>query len=534
MKQTILAVPTIMTAMTVMTVMTVMLVGCGTKEDGFRNIATNDISAWNFAGNVDVSPENFSLRDSSASAAIMSIYKNFILEFDCIPYQGMGAVLFHTDMYADKAKGYEVLINNQLVDYQRRYSLQISPDPKSTYTDYERAALQKMGYTVGKYKEVANKRTRQEWRKSGSLSGVRNIAKRSSDAAAVGTKTHFRIEVADKNIKVYVDGLFVVDYTEPQRPYRLPQYEGRRLSEGVIAFVNYSNEQLEFSNVRIKTLPRDLVCRRAAQYEQDEQNDGLIRLAQQNFPLIDAHLHLKGGLTAADVDTMTRKYGITYGVAPNCGKGFPITNDQQVKHWLDSLKGHLFLLPMQAEGREWKYMFTGSAVEGFAYIFTDALTWTDHKGRRMRLWIPEETFVDDKQQFMDTLVARTCEIISTESVNIYANPTFLPQQLQPEYDALWTQARMLKVIDACVSNQIAIEINCRYRIPSARFIALAKERGAIFSIGTNNAGKHDVGKLEYALEIIAKCGLTADDMWIPVESWGAIRHGWRNWYKHKY
>ncbi|GHT15803.1 hypothetical protein AGMMS4956_16590 [Bacteroidia bacterium] len=443
-----------------------LLAVCCGKTGGFKTIATDDKSAWNIAGEAAISPQTLVLKGNEARAATTSLYKNFVLEFECKTSQGaIGALQFHSDGIKDNPKGYEILINN-------------NAEPT-------------------------------EWRKSGSLSAVRNFGK---CLAYNDTWVPFRIEVADKNIKAYIDGAFVVDYTEPAQPYRLPAYARRVLSEGVLVFANYSAAPIEFRNIRVKTLSPNLTNNKGAQ---DEQNDDIIRLSQQNFPTIDQHLHLKGGLTSQDVEALTRQYGITYGIAPNCGKNFPVTTDHDIDQWLDTNRHHLYLLPMQAEGREWLEMFSPAAVQKFDYVFTDALTWTDDKGRRMRIWIPEETFVDNQQHFMDLLVKRAVGIISTEPINIYVNPAFLPDQLLPQYDALWTKWRMTQVIDACVKAGVAIEINCRYKIPSQGFIQLAKEKGAKFTIGTNNAGKEDVGKLEYAVEIIKACGLTAADMWIP-------------------
>jgi histidinol phosphatase-like PHP family hydrolase len=73
---------------------------------------------------------------------------------------------------------------------------------------------------------------------------------------------------------------------------------------------------------------------------------------------------------------------------------------------------------------------------------------------------------------------------------------------------------MRRVIDAAVRNQVAVEINARYRIPSEAFIRRAKEAGVKFTFGTNNADS-DLGRLEYCLEMGRKCGLTWQDMWVP-------------------
>ena len=212
----------------------------------------------------------------------------------------------------------------------------------------------------------------------------------------------------------------------------------------------------------------------------------------------------------------SKKTGIDYGVAFNAGLGFPITNDATLLTNYELYKEYPVFMAMQAEGREWVTMFSKENISTFDYVFTDAMTWTDTKGRRMRLWMPEEVFVDDKDDFMDQLVSQIVGVMTNEPIDLYVNSTFLPDVLQPEYDALWTGARMDKVINAAVTNNIAIEINARYKIPSATFIKRAKAAGAKFSLGTNNTGK-ELGTLDYAIEMIDVCGLEPDDFFKPVK-----------------
>jgi histidinol phosphatase-like PHP family hydrolase len=73
---------------------------------------------------------------------------------------------------------------------------------------------------------------------------------------------------------------------------------------------------------------------------------------------------------------------------------------------------------------------------------------------------------------------------------------------------------MEKVIEAAKANDVAIEINNRYRIPSAAFIQRAKNAGVKFSFGTNN-GDANLGRMEYALEMVKQCGITWQDIFIP-------------------
>ena len=130
----------------------------------------------------------------------------------------------------------------------------------------------------------------------------------------------------------------------------------------------------------------------------------------------------------------------------------------------------------------------------FDYVFTDAMTWTNDNGKRMRLWIKDELEVGDPQHFMDQLVDRIEKILKNEPIDIYVNPTYLPDEINTRYDELWTPERMERVIKALVESGIALEINARRQIPSAGFIKRAKAAGRKFTFGTNNGGADDLGR----------------------------------------
>jgi hypothetical protein len=236
----------------------------------------------------------------------------------------------------------------------------------------------------------------------------------------------------------------------------------------------------------------------------------------EQFPITDLHIHLKGDFGIEDALKKSKAENIRYGIAINCGLKFPVHQDSQIDSVLLTLKDYpQFFIAMQAEGREWVNMFSKESINKFDYVFTDAMTFTDEKGRRNRIWIREETWIDDEEAFMDYLVNTIVKILNEEPVDIYVNPTFLPAQMADRYDTFWTPERMDKVIIAAKTNNIAIEINNRYRIPSYNFIKRAKKAGVKFTVGTNNANSKFSGA-EYALEMIRKCKLTQEDFFQPV------------------
>jgi len=349
--------------------------------------------------------------------------------------------------------------------------------------------------------------------KSGSLLHVRNLYR---SLAADGQWCPFFISVKGKNVRVGINGTEVVNYTEPEVPFRTESNAQMKLGKGSFCFSSQSGT-VQFRNLRISGKPA--VAHTPDSPSMDEQTDLAIRAQQRDFPVIDWHIHLKGGLTKEMADSMSKAFGINYGVAPNAGEGGVgqmLSSDEEVYSYFDEVKDFPFLRGVQGEGRRWTGVFSREALGSFDYLFTDAMTIVDHKGRISRIYRPEEVILDgiDKEAYMDHLVAQTVKILSYEPADIYANATFLPDCFQPEYESLWTDERVDMVLDVMEQNGIALEISARYKIPSERIILRAKQKGLKFTFGTNNADA-DFGRLEYCLEMVDKCGLTPDDMWFP-------------------
>jgi len=171
---------------------------------------------------------------------------------------------------------------------------------------------------------------------------------------------------------------------------------------------------------------------------------------------------------------------------------------------------------LQGEGREWVKLFSKETVAKFDYVFTDAMTFTDDNGKRMRIWIKEEVGeIKDAERFMDMLVDRAVGILDHEAIDIHANPTVLPDALAADYDRLWTEQRRSRAIEAASRNQVAIELNDLYRLPGKTFVLQAKAGGCKFTLGTNNTGPGDLGRSEYGVRMIRECGLSEEDFFVP-------------------
>ena len=352
-------------------------------------------------------------------------------------------------------------------------------------------------------------------RKTGSLSAIRNLYR---SLAQDEEWFDFKVAVRGQNIAVKINGTDVVCYTEPKQPYRIDAYAKRLIGSGDI-ILQGKRGTVKFRNLAITPLEADAVNPNDTLPPVDEQNDAIIRLQQQNFPVIDYHVHLKGGLTKEIAHALSMNYGINYGVAPNAGEGGVgrmLADDKEVYEYFEEVKPLPFLCGVQGEGRKWTATFSQEALGIFDYLFTDAMTIMDHKIRNSRIYRAEEVHYDGvtKEQYMEQIVDQTVKILTNEPADIFANPTYIPEDMQADYDKLWTDERINRVLDVMKEHSIALEINPRYKIPSLKIIQMAKDRGLKFTFGTNNVDAN-FGKLEYCIEAIEQCGITTDDLWFP-------------------
>jgi histidinol phosphatase-like PHP family hydrolase len=115
---------------------------------------------------------------------------------------------------------------------------------------------------------------------------------------------------------------------------------------------------------------------------------------------------------------------------------------------------------------------------------------------------------------MDLLVKTIETILEKEPIDVYANPTYLPEVIAKDHDKLWTPARMKRVVAALARSGVALEINDTLRLPRPALIKMAREAGVKFTFGGDNAGRK-LGRLDYGLRMVRECALTPDDLWAP-------------------
>ncbi len=242
------------------------------------------------------------------------------------------------------------------------------------------------------------------------------------------------------------------------------------------------------------------------------------RPAGSDIQLVDYHVHLDQVVTLEKALQLSKERGVKFGIVEHAGtkaNRYPglLSSDEDLKAYIAKLEDKPVYRGIQAEGLDWTTCFSKDVVARLDYVLSDALTFPEKDGQRVELWRPSVK-VDDKQDFMDRYTDFNVQVMAREPIDILANPTFLPACLKDDFDSLWTRERMQKIIDAAVKYEVAIELNTAYRLPRMPFLRLAKDAGVRFSFGSNIHGL-DVGRLDYAAEMIRELKLSRKDIFVP-------------------
>lgn len=231
----------------------------------------------------------------------------------------------------------------------------------------------------------------------------------------------------------------------------------------------------------------------------------------------DLHAHLDNS-NVDDAVALARQRGVTLGIVEHAGtkeNKYPVvlSNDEELAAYLALLEGRPVYKGVQAEWVDWKECFSPGMLARLDYVLSDAMTWPGPDGKRAKMW-ESEASLGDRASFMDRYVDWYVEVMEKQPLDIMANVSWLPGPFAADYDTLWTEARVGRVVAAAVKNGIALEISSGFKLPKLPFLQQAKAAGVKFSFGSN--GRYPkMGLLEYSQQMAAALGLKESDLFKP-------------------
>ncbi|GAB6166737.1 hypothetical protein JCM19992_27370 [Thermostilla marina] len=409
--------------------------------------------------------------------------------------------------------------NHRFKNFELRVTAKTAPHSNSGvyfHTEYQESGWPEKGYEVQINNGHSGSENYVELKQTGSLYAVQNLYKNFVPNDRWFT---MRVRVVVPRVQIWVNDILCVDYVEPADPIRRARMTGRRLGTGTIALQGHDpGSRVAFRAVEIRLLPDD--ADPFAEPRPDTAPYGITENVIDKFgagfiPVIDFHVHLRGGMTAEKAVQRQAVTGVNVGVLRNVGKGWPIETNEQLREFLDSVEGLPVFVGVQVNDRDWMTHFDKKLLDRLDYVLGDTMIMPmpDDDSQPVKLWMPELYTIEDPEAWMERYMAHNLRVVS-EPITILANPTYLPPPVEHLYDELWTDARMKRLIEAAVANNVAFEINARSGLPHDRFIRLAKSMGAKFTLGTNNFDDKPID-MSRCFEVIEKFQLGKDDMYVP-------------------
>lgn len=372
------------------------------------------------------------------------------------------------------------------------------------HTAYQETGFPEKGFEIQVNNTALGDGGYLERKKTGSLYGIRNMYKQ---LVPDRKPFRFRIAVRGKNVQIRLNDELLVDYVEPTPPVIPTGGEKQRfLDHGTFALQCHNDgSKASYRTVRVRPLPDDLPAYAGPAPVVDEVYREIINIGRHNLPMVDYHVFLRGGMTLGDALKKSRQDGIQYGIT---AESTALKSDADAEKWLRPMAGRPVFFALSTTGGDWTRRLSQTTAKQFDYIVAD--------GIREKAGTPAGA---DEQAFMDSLVNQTVKRLDAEPIDIYSGATYLPAGVRAGAEALWTQARQAKLIDALVRNKVAVELSTLDQLPSEKFIQQAKDAGCKFAFGTGNATPAELQRCEYGLRMVEACKLDWHNFFAPGAWW---------------
>lgn len=230
------------------------------------------------------------------------------------------------------------------------------------------------------------------------------------------------------------------------------------------------------------------------------------------FPVVDYHVHLSPQLSIEQALQLGKDRRVGIGVLEHPGPGYKIQTDADLKQYIEGLRSYSVRIGLQPVYAGWSKGFSKAALDQLDYILMDALTLPRPDGSWLAIW-QIDTMVDDEEEFMAGYMKFIEQVLTTEPIDIFGWPTFLPVPIARHYAQLWTRPRVDRIVELAQARKIAIEINEVAHVPDEKFVFAAKRAGLKFTFGTD-ARNQNATHFYYCYQIAQKCGLAEADMFV--------------------
>jgi histidinol phosphatase-like PHP family hydrolase len=241
----------------------------------------------------------------------------------------------------------------------------------------------------------------------------------------------------------------------------------------------------------------------------------------------DLHVHTTmsdGEVELAEIVRIADALGVQVGIADHVSarnRNLFVSTPEKLDRYIEALDG----LPVFRSGELcWRDSFSESIpdeiIERFDYLIGSNHGFTLPDGSVVSPWsrVLPPHWAAAPQHFMEIWVQNLCDLVAVMPIDIVAHPTLLPPallSLEGDVFSWWTEEREDRFVEATVRAGVALEISNRYRLPHDRLLKRAREAGARFTLGSDGHQRHQIARLEWAIQAAGSAGIDDDRLFVP-------------------
>lgn len=236
---------------------------------------------------------------------------------------------------------------------------------------------------------------------------------------------------------------------------------------------------------------------------------------------VDCHAHSTfsdGALTVAAVAARARARGVRPSIADHISRDVArtIATVERVREYLDELERHEVLRGGEFCWHDalWREL-PDDVVSRFTHRVGSLHAIHLSDGTRIRAFARRLPPDLEPDAYMDAFIVELERFARAMPVDILAHPTLIAVPFRPHAtDALWTEEREERLVNALFHAGIAFEISNRYR-PHERIVARAAARGVRLSLGSDGHTAEQVASIEWPLAVARRNGVPDSELYDP-------------------
>lgn len=234
-----------------------------------------------------------------------------------------------------------------------------------------------------------------------------------------------------------------------------------------------------------------------------------------------------GELELAEVARVAEALGVQVGIADHVSSrntDLFVSTPEKLDRYLDALDGASVFRSAELCWRDsFSQSLADEIIERFDYLVGSNHGFALPDGSMVSPWsraLPS-AWAAAPARFMDIWVQNLCDLVAAMPIAIVAHPTLVPPallSLESDMHSWWTEEREDRFVEATVRAGVALEISNRYRLPHDRLLKKAREAGARFTLGSDGHQRHQVARLEWAVQAAERAGIGDKQLFIPVRA----------------